>query len=187
MNQAVTSAILALGIWMPMNRAAQAPTPVPPAAVEPVPGQLEVEEGFVSLTLGPNWYQDVFGPLFEQEDKYHHRFVLASSWEKEDVLLIELDTWRESGTHPRLHIEISEGRVVRCWADGRWHGDNGSEPNDFAGSMKVASGFMRARFHKGKIACIFSLRGELWGNPKHNDGDERVMGGFEIELPAKSH
>ncbi|HTF87170.1 MAG TPA: hypothetical protein VK843_02090 [Planctomycetota bacterium] len=149
-----------------------------------VPGELDLEEGFVGV--GPNWYQDGFGLVLETEDKHAKKLELTSRWETDDVLVVNLRSTMESGVEPNLHFQFAKGYVVKCWVDGRWRFDVGSKASDFKGSLRDVSGLIRVQRDTAQLSCLFTLRGRLWRNadPK-GDKMDRVMGGFEISIPAR--
>ncbi len=179
----VVSSTLAAWVCVPSNLDQEQGKAAVPARM---PGELELEKG--STSIRPNWYQDRFGLVLEEEEgKLGHKLILTSRWENENVLIVCVRSTMESGVEPNLHFQIVDGRVLRCWVDGKWRADAGSKPSDFSGALHDVSGLARVNLKSGTLACLFTIRGNLWGDHSWEGGEDpdRVMCGFKLPLPTQ--
>ena len=179
----VFSSVLAVGICSPSS---SAPPQGGAAVPAKLPGELDLEWGG-SFSIKPGWYQDNFGLVLEEEDKFKHKLVMTNRWESDEVLLVSIRSNMESGVEPQLHFQFAGGVLKRCWVDGKWWSDDQFKGVASKGKLRNVTGVAHVSVESGRLACLFTIRGALFGQDKEDPRPNRVMGGFDIPIPAHGH
>lgn len=147
------------------------------------PGQLDLEEGLVSVRPD-NWYQDKFG-LARADGDRNNKLELTNQWETADTLLVHIHSTLQSGTDLAVRFQFKNDHITQCLVEGRWRADFGSSNNPTGGKIEVQGGLAHVDLRGDDLGCLFVVRGNLWRKSEEGEPPDIVLGGFEIHLPPR--